>query len=193
MEAVIKSIVPAMKGNEHDSFTGQYGILYKFIVTFDNNIKAIVNGKEKVSKYQEGDKINYTITKEANPEKGYLPQVKIEKENKWSGGSGTKSTNSVNWLEKKISIAKKTASSLAVQFAISKKQSENIILSKEDIWNLVKVFQNYLLSDVSSEIPIDKKLSALSRAVESMELGHASKSQEVIILANEWINNSDLS
>lgn len=166
METVVKSISPILINGEHESFTGQYGTLYKFRIAFDNGVEAVCNGKNTTPTFQPGDKVSYTITKEGNSSKGYLPQVKVEKI-KVDGG-GYKGGSSGGFKPKTAKEQHTISRQVAMECAIDYHSNVATKITKEDqiVGKTAISFEKWLMTKTEGMMASN----ALRRAVQYVKL-----------------------
>lgn len=63
MQGVLKAFEPVMYNGQHSNFTGQYGLMYKFNVTLEENgviIKGVANSTKQVPTWVIGAQYTYT-------------------------------------------------------------------------------------------------------------------------------------
>lgn len=63
MQGVLKAFEPVMYNGQHSNFTGQYGLMYKFNVTLEENgviTKGVANSKKQVPTWIIGAQYTYT-------------------------------------------------------------------------------------------------------------------------------------
>lgn len=68
-KGILKSFVPKMNGNVQDSYTGQHGTLYKFIVTLEENgvqTTGEANSKSQSPSWKLNNEYNYEVVVNGN-------------------------------------------------------------------------------------------------------------------------------
>jgi len=203
----VMSIEPVLtRGDDHDTWTDKTGVtMYKFKLTLQTGEEIIASAKSPTYKAaQQGDDITYDIrfpADEATKKLAVVVNVNNGKKKAFGGSTSSaapakfKSTSGyvkkddAYWRNQKISISRKTGSSLAIAFLVKVKEKTGHAPTIEQVYDQIKGFQGFILinhNDPAGEETMNLRMSALARAVECVDLGLASTGKEVFALALEF-------
>jgi len=189
MKGIIKKVEPNIYQDEHRSWKSKYGtIFYEFNVEIqvdDKVYTGTANGKNTTASYNVGDEVEFEYQESNNNFPSKFKGIKKEGYNDYKGGGGSTKRGNDFYLAQKIGMCKSTGSKLAVMATLN----IGAELTFENIVKIVQAFQNWLLYSPDDMKEMSRRMSALSRAVESMELkGFDIKtSAEILELAERWL------
>jgi hypothetical protein len=192
MKGKLRSVVPLMRNDAHNTWTSSRGdLMYDFSLEVEVDDKVLTgsaSAKRDVFRFKAGDQIVFEYKENDNP--AYPAKFsKVADPNYQASGGGTGGARKGEdfYVKMKVGMCKSTGSKLAVNAAINLKKE----VSLDNLYALTKLFQGWLLTNPTNQEDMSKRMSALSRAVECIVFDNLNiaDSKAILTCADLWLAN----